>query len=165
MKLKLHGGKSVQKNLCPFFFFFGLPVSPSILSASEPPSPSPSSDSSISTSCDPNVCMDLSEFPRLSSPRWILLAGWFGDDEKELLKGDRGRGLCPSMPAKLSLVGVVSAEPSVDGTMWGRSDVVGSARGVVGVVASVVKSVKPRPTLTEWKVVVMTMSLNGLTVE
>ncbi len=58
----------------------------------------------------------------------------------------------------------MSADPSVDGTMWDRSDVVGSARGVVGLVASAEKSLRPKPTLTEWKVVVMVMSLNGLAV-
>jgi len=66
-----------------------------------------------------------------------------------LLKGDLGKGRWPSTPAKLSLVGVVSADPSVDGTMWERSAVVGSARGVVGDVASFEKSFSPRPTFTE----------------
>lgn len=79
-----------------------------------------------------------------------------------MLKGDLGKGRWPSTPPKLSLVGVVSADPSVDGTMRDRSEVVGSARGVVGDVASFEKSFSPRPTLTDWKVVVMMASLNGL---
>lgn len=59
VKLSVHGGKSVQKNRWPFFFFDGLCESPSMLSLSVASSSfSSSSPSPISTSCD--CCCDLS---------------------------------------------------------------------------------------------------------
>lgn len=56
VKLRLHGGNSVQKNRWPFFFFDGLPVSPSMLSQSE--LPSPSSESSMSIFWESVDCLD-----------------------------------------------------------------------------------------------------------
>lgn len=48
VKLSWQGGNSVQKNLCPFFFFCGRPESLAMLSSSD--RPWPSSASSMSTS-------------------------------------------------------------------------------------------------------------------
>ena len=60
------------------------------------------------------------------------------------------------MPEKLYLVGVVGAEPSECWKGGGCDDVVIGARGVVGVVASFEKPWRPNPTLTDWKVVILT---------
>ena len=103
VKLNLQGGKSVQKNRCPFFFFDTRPVSGSMVSISEAASPSPS-DSSMSISCeifDEKDCCDC--------PREMSVSGLCGD-ENELRNGEVGRGRWPLMPPKLSLVGVFGAD-------------------------------------------------------
>lgn len=90
VKLNLHGGNSVQKNLWPFFFLDTRPVSGSTLSASE--ASSPSSESPISTSCEPVDCIERRESPRvtISGPRSRDES--FGE-ENELRKGESGKGL------------------------------------------------------------------------
>lgn len=59
-----------------------------------------------------------------------------GCGEKELVNGELGNGRCPSIPPKLSLVGVAGAESSFAGVLIGRDDAILGGRGVVGVVAS-----------------------------
>lgn len=139
VKLNLHGGNSVQKKRCPFFFLDGFPVSASTLSASEPPSPS--SESSISISWDSADRTDRWESPRLAIPGLVVPNGcvWM---LKELLNGELGRGLWPLMPPKsrdVGVLGVDCAEFSPGSGGAERRGVGGcmGARGVVGVVASV----------------------------
>lgn len=67
-------------------------------------------------------------------------------DEKDLLNGSLGNGLCPSIPTKLGLVGVAGADSSL-GAVTDREGAILGARGVVGVVASY--SFGPRPMLTD----------------
>ena len=87
VKLRVQGGKSVQKNLWPFFFFVGLPVSASTLSSSEPPSPS--SDSSMSISCEPVERWEFSLLGRLGRD-WSVDCD---DEVNEERKGEVGSGL------------------------------------------------------------------------
>lgn len=63
----------MQKNLWPFFFLDGLPVSKSMLSASDPPSPS--SDSSMSISWDSVDWIERLESPRLAIPGLVVPRG------------------------------------------------------------------------------------------
>ena len=58
-----------------------------------------------------------------------------GSEEKEELKEALGKGLCPSIPPKFNLVGVVGAEAWMIGAEMVCEDADTGARGVVGVVA------------------------------
>ena len=138
VKLSLHGGNSVQKNLCPFFFLDGLP-SASTLSASET-APSPS-DSPISTSSDSSAACgcDSSRFDTSCLSSTEDGGGGCGGDTKVLLKGEVGRGRCELIPLNVGFVGVVGADwvessGGREGTIFGGRWT--GARGVVGVVAS-----------------------------
>lgn len=131
VKLSWQGGKSVQKNRCPFFFFDGLCESPSTLSLSEPSSSfSSSSPSPISTSSDSRgVCVmkcELSLFDAsLRGLSTTLLA----------LGASSGSGRCPSTPPKVCLVGVF-ADDSSSFVAAGCGSGMGcgsEGRGVVGV--------------------------------
>jgi hypothetical protein len=153
VKLRLHGGNSVQKKRCPFFFFDGLPVSLVTLSLSEP-SLSSSSPSPISMSrCEAMDCVDLCEPPLLSSllVEGVSLVSRAG-------KGEEGSGRWPARPAaKLLRVGVFTdgssawiSSPPLDS---GKNRLFG--RGVVGVVSSPARpagSGTVRVVLTAWKV-------------
>ena len=150
VKLSLHGGNSVQKNRCPFFFFEGLPVSGSTVSPSEPPSPSPS-DSPISTSCDSSDWFDICESLLFAVSSSYSSTGREGE-VKAFWKGEVGSGRCPFTPAKLAVVGVVEVGPpgSSSGVCVGWCDMGGTgARGVVGVVASPGYSPRPKPMVTD----------------
>jgi hypothetical protein len=71
VKLKWQGGKSVQKNRCPFFFFEVIFASLLTLSSSETSTPS-SSPPPISTSCEPTDCDDLCELSLISRLGGVL---------------------------------------------------------------------------------------------
>lgn len=138
VKLRLQGGKSVQKKRWPFFFFFeGRPVSSSALSGSD--ASSSSSDPSMSISPDG---AGLAERDGSS----VTDAGVGGAGGKECVKGEIGSGLLLGMPVKLCLVGVDGGDCSCDAVDGALS---GGARGVVGVVTSPVWSRGGNRTLTD----------------
>jgi hypothetical protein len=134
VKLKWHGGKSVQKKRCPFFFFEGLFVSLVALSLSDPSlSSSSSSTSPISTSRgEATEWVDRWEFPWLRSlfVEGVSLSSRGG-------KGEEGSGRWPARLMKLLRVGVFadgsSAWTSSTPFASGKNLVFG--RGVVGVVS------------------------------
>jgi hypothetical protein len=155
VKLKLQGGKSVQKKRCPFFFFEGLFVSLSTLSLSDPSLSSSSSPSPICTSwIELTDCVDLCDFPLLL----VLLFEGVSLSSRVGTKGDEGSGRCPARPGKVLRVGVFAEGSSVR-TSWAGLESVPNVlfgRGVVGVVSSPERpgggSGTARVVLTAWKV-------------
>ena len=59
------------------------------------------------------------------------------DEDTELPNRGLGRGLCPLIPPKLCLVGVLGADSSAAGTDCEGGGVILGARGVVGVDTSI----------------------------
>lgn len=80
---------------------------------------------------------------------WLEFA--LNDDRK----GEVGRGRWPVKPPKLSLVGVAIEGSSAMVVGCGCDRGIDGARGVVGVVTPNWCSWGPRPTLTDWKVVIV----------
>lgn len=152
VKLKWHGGNSVQKKRWPFFFFEADFESPFTLSSSEPSRPS-SSAPPISTSCEPP---DLEEICESSRTKGCLAAVVVSS--RAGVKGEVGRGRWPARPPKLLRVGVFaegsSARASSAGLLSVKKLLFG--RGVVGVVSSPGRprggSGTARAVLTAWKV-------------
>src|SRR5690242_8630398 len=103
VKLKLHGGKSVQKNRWPFFFFEGLPFSLVALSLSEP-SLSSSSSPMCTSSAVSTDCVEVCDCPLLR----LLLVDGVSLSSREGSKGEDGKGRWPGIPMKLLRVGVFS---------------------------------------------------------
>lgn len=66
-----------------------------------------------------------------------------------MVNGELGSGRCPSIPTKLSRVGVAGAESSFDGVLIGRDGAILGGRGVVGVVASYSFGPGPSPRFTD----------------
>lgn len=153
VKLRLQGGKSVQKKRCPFFFFDGRFESLVTLSLSDP-SLSSSSPSPICTSCPEAV--DLCESSLLCS--LLFEAEGVSLSSREGVKGDEGSGRWPTSPAKVLRVGVLadgsSARSSSAALDSAKKLVFG--RGVVGVVSSPGRpwggSGTDNVVLTAWKV-------------
>lgn len=103
VKLSWHGGKSVQKNRWPFFFFFGLCESLVTLSLSDSSSPSSSSAISMSPeSLDACECVERCDSSR-RRPEDGVCASLSCDGEK----GVSGSARWPGMPPKSCLVGVI----------------------------------------------------------
>ena len=129
VKLSVQGGYSVQKNLWPFFFFVDLPGLPSTLSFSDP-SWSPS-ESSISTSCDPDDWTERCELPlrKFPVPEGVSGYRWAG------VNGASGRGRCPESPTKEFRVGVFGDDSSTRIAPWELFMIV-VCRGVAGGVSS-----------------------------
>ena len=72
-------------------------------------------------------------------PGLVVPKGWVWTG-KEVVRGEVGRGRCPFMPPKSREVGVFGADCAVSSVGGGGAVRIGvgtSARGVVGVVASV----------------------------
>lgn len=135
VKLNWHGGNSVQKNRCPFFFLDGLCESLVTLSLSDPSSSAPSSasPSPISTSSEPPDTTDRFELPRFNDNSSLFVrSGPCADG------GSSGRGLWPRTPPKLCRVGVSGADSSAGGSIstggWREKRAFGV--GVVGVLSS-----------------------------
>ena len=154
VKLRLQGGKSVQKKRCPFFFFDGLPLSLFTLSLSDPSLSSSSSPSPICTSSAASAdCVDVCDCPLL---RLLLMEG-VSLSSREGVNGDDGRGRCPVMPMKLLRVGVLREASSlrVSSPLFESLTNVVPGRGVVGVVSSPERpaggSGTARVVLTAWK--------------
>jgi hypothetical protein len=111
VKLSLHGGNSVQKKRCVFFFLFvtvpeSLPLSPC------DPEFSPS-DPSISMSAE-----SLDFLERWESFRFGVFAAGSSVIWASSWNGDVGNGLCAAMPlavVKFALVGVVVSSGAVFG--------------------------------------------------
>lgn len=135
VKLSWHGGNSVQKNRCPFFFF---PPRDSVvvLSLSEPSSSAPSSasPSPISTSESPPSCdlFDLLEPSRLKDVSCSLRRSGVCID----VSGSFGNGRWPATPPKLWRVGVCGADPSACASFDGGIANSAFGFGVVGVFSS-----------------------------
>lgn len=134
VKLNWQGGKSVQKNRWPFFFLVGRFESPSTLSSSEI---SRSSSSIMSTSCASSDFVCLCDDSRTASLRGGSVEGTAVSlpGSCDGVNGAVGSGRWPTMPLKLSRVGVrdeassvVSAPCEVGWAMWMLL-----GRGVVGV--------------------------------
>ena len=149
VKLRLHGGKSVQKKRWPFFFLEGRFESLLTLSLSDP-SFSSSSPSPICTSCE---CDDLCESSLLCSllleAEGVSLSSRAGDD---------GSGRWPASPAKVLRVGVLADGSSarISSLALGSVKKLLLGRGVVGVVSSIWRpgggSGTVSVVLTAWKV-------------
>lgn len=154
MKLKLHGGNSVQKKRCPFFFFDGRPFSLVTLSLSDPSLSSSSSPSPICTSSAVSTdCVDVCDWPRLK----LLLVEGVSLSSREGVNGEEGRGRCPAIPMKLLRVGVLREGSSdlTSSALFESLRNLASGRGVVGVVSSPERpgggSGSVRVVLTAWK--------------
>jgi hypothetical protein len=88
VKLRLHGGNSVQKKRCPFFFFDGLPLSLVTLSLSDPSLSSSSSPSPMCTSSTASTDCDARDWPLLR----LLLVEGVSLNSRVGSKGEEGRG-------------------------------------------------------------------------
>lgn len=106
VKLSVHGGKSVQKKRCVFFFLFGTFPESLPLSPGEPECSTSTSESSMSISAESLDFRDRWESFRFGVFALGNLAIWARSG-----KGDFGSGLCAAMPpaGKLALVGVVAS--------------------------------------------------------
>jgi hypothetical protein len=129
VKLRLQGGKSVQKKRCPFFFLDGRFESLVTLSLSEP---------SLSSSPSP-ICTSWVGFCASSLLCSLLLeADGVSLNSRPGVKGDEGSGRWPASPANVLRVGVLadgsSARVSSAGFDSAKNLLFG--RGVVGVVSS-----------------------------
>jgi hypothetical protein len=133
VKLRLQGGKSVQKKRCPFFFLDGRFESLVTLSLSDP-SLSSSSPSPMCTSCPEAI--DLCESSLLCS--LLLEAEGVSLSSRAGVKGDEGSGLCPTSPANVLRVGVLADGSSarISSVAFDSAKNLLLGRGVVGVVSS-----------------------------
>lgn len=153
MKLKLHGGNSVQKKRCPFFFLDGRPLSLVTLSLSESLSSSSSPSPICTSSAVSTDCVDVYDCPLLR----LLLVEGVSLSSREGVKGDEGKGRCPATPTKLLRVGVLRQASSVltSSPLFESFVNLASGRGVVGVVSSPERpgggSGTARVALTAWK--------------
>lgn len=94
----------------------------------------------MSISCESTECTERCELPRISVSGCGgcgCPAGFDGDVDVELPKRGLGRGLCPLIPPKLCLVGVLGADSSAVDTDCEGGGVILGARGVVGVDTSI----------------------------
>lgn len=138
----------MQKNLCPFFFFEGLPVSPTSSSFSETAASSSESPISMSMSWRSFDRITRCVFPppRPSVVDGKASVGLLLADGPDNVEAESGRG--PSRPApKLSRVGVL-VEDSSRRMIWALSPMdksLGRGREVVGATAS---CIRPRERLS-----------------
>lgn len=129
VKLKLQGGKSVQKKRCPFFFLDGRFESLVTLSLSDPSlssSPSPICTSCVAFCASSLLCSLLFEADGVSL------------NSRAGVKGDDGSGRWPASPANVLRVGVFAAGSSArtSSAGFGSAKNLLFGRGVVGVVSS-----------------------------